>query len=261
MKLEFGLARATTTAGTDTTIALESKRALVALPGGIRRERPHLRGTSFAYPHRRARPTQPQHGVVRGNREGARVRKRCGNGNHRRHRDDVSRAPRRREKTGTTPLKGHVLRPPPPLRPPDPTSARCGPWQPRGRARLQQACGKVWVGEVGCVCVVWCCCCKSMPSYFLIPSIAVLFCYWHQTPPATPLLCCLSPRPAAQTKQQPPQQARSRQQPAGQHAAICRASSAVRLRGFVAPSSAGLDRAVAVFGRRGSCCPTTSCGS
>ena len=96
------------------------------------------------------------------------------------------------------------------------------------------------------MCVVWCCCCKSMPSYFLIPSIAVLFCYWHQTPPATPLLCCLSPRPAAQTKQQPPQQARSRQQPAGQHAAICRASSAVRLRGFVAPSSAGLDRAVAV---------------
>ena len=107
--------------------------------------------------------------------------------------------------------------------------------------------GVVWVGEVGCVCVVWCCCCKSMPSYFLIPSIAVLFCYWHQTPPATPLLCCLSPRPAAQTKQQqPPQQARSRQQPAGQHAAIYRASSAVRLRGFVAPSSAGLDRAVAV---------------
>ena len=97
------------------------------------------------------------------------------------------------------------------------------------------------------MCVVWCCCCKSMPSYFLIPSIAVLFCYWHQTPPATPLLCCLSPRPAAQTKQQqPPQQARSRQQPAGQHAAIYRASSAVRLRGFVAPSSAGLDRAVAV---------------
>ena len=104
----------------------------------------------------------------------------------------------------------------------------------------------VWVGEVGCVCVVWRCCRKSMPSYFLIPSIAVLFCYWHQTPPATPLLCCLSPRPAAQTKQQPPQQARSRQQPAGQHAAIYRASSAVRLRGFVAPSSAGLDRAVAV---------------
>ena len=34
---------------------------------------------------------------------------------------------------------------------------------------------EVWVGEVGCVCVVWCCCCKSMPSYFLIPSIAVLF--------------------------------------------------------------------------------------
>ena len=61
------------------------------------------------------------------------------------------------------------------------------------------------------------------------------------------LLCCLSPRPAAaQTKQQPPQQARSRQQPAGQHAAICRASSAIRLCGFVAPSSAGLDRAVAV---------------
>ena len=120
------------------------------------------------------------------------------------------------------------------------------------RGRLVVAC---------CVCVVWCCCCKSMPSYFLIPSIAVLFCYWHQTPPATPLLCCLSPRPAAQTKQQPPQQARSRQQPAGQHAAIYRASSAVRLRGFVAPSSAGLDRAVAVFGRRGSCCPTTSCGS
>ena len=31
------------------------------------------------------------------------------------------------------------------------------------------------MGEVGCVCVVWCCCCKSIPSYFLIPSIAVLF--------------------------------------------------------------------------------------
>ena len=33
------------------------------------------------------------------------------------------------------------------------------------------------------MCVVWWCrCkCKSMPSYFLIPSIAVLFCYWHQT--------------------------------------------------------------------------------
>lgn len=80
----------------------------------------------------------------------------------------------------------------------------------------------LWVGEVGCVCVVWCCCCKSMPSYFLIPSIAVLFCYWHQTPPATPLLCCLSPRPAAQTKQQPPaqppQQARSRRHDSSQQA-------------------------------------------
>ena len=126
-----------------------------------------------------------------------------------------------------------------------PTGAR---WRAQcRRPRHRMAAGEgVWVGEVGCVCVVWCCCCKSMPSYFLIPSIAVLFCYWHQTPPATPLLCCLSPRPAAQTKQQPPQQARSRQQPAGQHAAIYRASSAVRLRGFVAPSSAGLDRAVAV---------------
>ena len=80
--------------------------------------------------------------MARGNREGVRVRKRCGNANHRRQRDDVSRAPRRRDKTGTAPLKGHVRRPPPPLRPPDPTSARFGPyaWQPRGRARAQ-ACG------------------------------------------------------------------------------------------------------------------------
>ena len=32
---------------------------------------------SFGHPHRRARPTQPHHCAVRGNREGARVRKRA----------------------------------------------------------------------------------------------------------------------------------------------------------------------------------------
>ena len=32
---------------------------------------------SFAHPHRRARPTQPQHSAVRGNQVGARVRKRA----------------------------------------------------------------------------------------------------------------------------------------------------------------------------------------
>ena len=53
--------------------------------------------------------------------EGARAQA-CGNGNHRRHRDHVSRAPRWREKTGTAQLKRRVLCTAPPLRPPDPTS-------------------------------------------------------------------------------------------------------------------------------------------
>ena len=26
---------------------------------------------------------------------------------------------------------------------------------------------RVWVGEVSCVCVVWCCCCKSRPAWLL----------------------------------------------------------------------------------------------